>query len=149
MTHKITELKGKDMLRKLLRLRVVMPLVFALFLTACNPLGITMEQRVEAVKANPSKFSFNHYRYDRDTKMEYFRQLFPVGTSKEFVDAALIEGGNAAASTLSKSHKDSWRYQEPKMFLLPAGPGHNFVFDANKKVKNINFALTDYLYPND
>ncbi len=98
---------------------------------------------------DPDSFSFNLYKFDREAKIEYFKKLFPIGTSKEFVDRVLVQAGGAKPLEIKEMPEgwQVWRYDGPDDLLTPGGPTHTFIFKADK-LDNIQFSNIEYLYQN-
>ena len=111
---------------------------------ACNPMKVTDPADPGF---DPDQFSFQDNFFDREAKIDVFRKLFPPGTPKEFVDRVLVKAGGAKVSQ-TKALSGLWHYSEPPIPGLPNGPVHNFIFNNNEKLENINFTNTEYLYPN-
>lgn len=111
-------------------------------IASCNPLKVTDPSDP---RFNPDKFRFVDYR-SREEKIDAFRNLFPVGTSKEFVDRVLVSSGGSKSSEI-KEFPQVWRYLEPAHPGLPNGPVHIFIFTDEDKVENVYFAANEYLYP--
>jgi hypothetical protein len=85
---------------------------------------------------NPDSFSFSDYA-SGDELDDAFRQIFPIGTPKSFVDQVLVDAGNARQSK-DKTYKFLVYYWEPWRFHLHKPPHYNFTFDENEKLLNIN-----------
>lgn len=92
---------------------------------------------------NPDKFAFRDYE-QRDDLRYAFRELFPLGTPKSFVDRVLVEAGQAAphkrTKNMPKPHPYSWfTYIEPSNFLrsIKGNISHQFLYDENLQVINV------------
>lgn len=96
---------------------------------------------------NPDRFRFSDYR-DRESLSVAFRKLFPIGTSKNFVDRVLVDSGNAKSAPVTRHFQNIIIYSEPKKLLYPPGPAHTVIFDENGNVLNIAAFNTEYLYEN-
>lgn len=92
---------------------------------------------------NPS--SFNFADYSQAELQDAFRVLFPVGTSKTFVDAILVQAGGALQAR-DKTFKSLVTYWEPWRFHWKNPPHYNFTFDDQGRLLNIRMAYRD-LYP--
>lgn len=123
------------MLKKLSKFKIL-SLVFGLcFLVSCQEMS--MEERVRMVKENPEKFSSSHYKDDWGKKKEYYKQLFPIGTPKEFVDKALIDGGGLRSYLATPAYPTVYGYKRPSGWFLPSNAPINFIFNENLKLENI------------
>jgi len=101
---------------------------------------------IEYLKENPNAFRFWHYP-TMDQIRPVMIELFPVGTSKAFVDAALIDGGGATVRP-KQTNPHVFIYSEPwqPWHYLPPGP-HKFIFDSNSRVLNFHPRGGSKVYP--
>lgn len=96
---------------------------------------------------DPMKFRFEDY-ITGDPLRDVFREIFPVGTDKSFVDKILV-GSGGATSSQSKNAEEIWRYTEPRSIRHSISPGfHLFIFDSQNKLLNIQVNGGERLYPN-
>jgi len=107
--------------------------------------GLTPEEKVEKERIEKAeRFRFRSFASREDIR-EAFREMFPPGTPKAFVDHILIE---KAGARLFDKHRETLR-SEPKYFMVsyiePVNiirsqklPNHHlFVFDEDNKIINI------------
>jgi len=123
-------------------LQAFLIMVSSTLILGCNPMKVTDPSNP---KFDPDQFSFKDNFFNRQSKIDAFRKLFPPGTSKEFVDRVLIESGGARTSQ-TEDLPGLWHYSEPSLIGYPAGPVHTFIFNDSNEIENINFANTEYLY---
>jgi hypothetical protein len=84
---------------------------------------------------DPMEFDFKNYHHKNLTVREVFPVLFPIGTSKDYVDKVLVQAGKAK-SYQSKTNKSEWIYKEP-LRSIEGPPIHVFIFDENDQLINI------------
>lgn len=95
---------------------------------------------------DPMRFNFKDYHHENLTVREVFPILFPIGTSKDYVDKVLIQAGSAK-SYQSKTNKSEWVYKEPS-HSIEGPPIHVFIFNENDQLINIKPGTGSEIYPN-
>ena len=93
MTHKITELKGKDMLRKLLRLRVVATMAVCVVVSAVSPAFAEQVVINSKLLEKHGDFKIEKYagRMEEDKAEAKLYEMFPMGTDKTSIDQYLTQ----------------------------------------------------------
>lgn len=113
-------------------------------LVAFNPFKVTDPSDP---KFNPDKFSFKDYKGEE--VYGSFRKLFPVGTSKEFVERILVKAGKANFFQ-SDAYPEVFLYSAPPRFFINDGGTDTYtvIYDKNNKFLNIQGAPSHKpLYP--
>lgn len=93
---------------------------------------------------DPMEFRFEDYHDENLTVREVFPILFPIGTSKEYVDKVLVQAGNAKTYQ-SKTNQSEWIYKEP-LQSIGGPPIHVFIFDENNQLVNIKPGTGSEIY---
>jgi len=96
---------------------------------------------------NPDEFKFTDYK-NPDELVVIYKKIFPIGTSKEFVDRVLVKAGGARCAR-SKTFEKLWSCRKPRNYNDWEGLGAPFslIFDNKMRLLNINNGAEE-IYPN-
>lgn len=128
-------------MKKLLGIAVLVALVIATVLVAPNPFKITDPADP---RFDPTRFDFCDY--DELELWKALGSLFPPGTSKSYIDAVLVEAGDARTGPYNQAKDDSpsslgyTTYGRPNKWCHPhikKPPHYIFVFNSNDELVNI------------
>ncbi|MBP7722391.1 MAG: hypothetical protein KA155_07615 [Alphaproteobacteria bacterium] len=103
-----------------------------LVLSACNPFKITDPSNP---RFKPENFSFKDYG-NRESYIQAFKILFPIGTKKEFVESVLVEAGGAKTQNDKTSHTMIYMY-EPFLAELHCCKNFSVEYDNAGRVEQV------------